>query len=62
MLKSTRYVTDLLAYVEEGKLELVRSKFTKKRKEIVDKLNPKFLKEVNKKARSREQVIINQNP
>jgi len=61
MLKSSKYVTDLLGHVGEGKLEEVRSRFTKKRK-IVNKLDPEFLKEINKKARSREQVIISQSP
>ena len=61
MLKSAKYVTDLIGYVEDGKLEEIRSRFTKKRK-IVNKLDPEFLKEVNQKAESREQVIINQSP
>jgi len=58
MLKSSKYVTDLLGHVEEEKLEEVRSKFTKKRRKTIDKLVPEFLKEVNKKARSREEIII----
>jgi len=61
MLKSSKYVTDLLGHVEEEKLEEIRSKFTKKRRKI-DKLVPEFLKEVNKKARSREEIIINHRP
>lgn len=57
MLKSAKYVTDLMSYVSEEKLEEIRSKFTKKRK-IVNKLDPEFLREINKEAKSREQVII----
>ncbi len=58
MLKSTKYVTNLLGYVKDKKLEGVRSRFTRQRK-IVNKLDPEFLKEVNKKAGSREETIIN---